>query len=365
MKIPIITDTHFGARGDSVPMQKSMAKFYERVFFPTIDQYECKTVLHGGDYVERRKFVNYHTANFAHGIYRDQLKRRGIHEHALVGNHDIFFKTSTEINSLEELYRLDTSITRYAQPAEIDIDGLGILLLPWITDNNREKSETLIATSKCKVVLGHLELSGFQMYRGLPAHDGMDPNIFDRFALVMSGHYHHRSENANIRYLGAPYPMIWSDYKDPRGFHLFDTDTLELEFIENPFSIFMRIVYDDEGKSHDYVKELVQSIQQKDSNFQDAYVKIVVKSKTQTYWFDLMMDSLYKMNAQDIIVVDDVIVNEDESETVVESTNVDTLGLMNDYVDALTINCDKARLKGYLQSKYQDAMTASQSVRLS
>jgi DNA repair exonuclease SbcCD nuclease subunit len=224
----------------------------------------------------------------------------------------------------------------------------------------------MIATSNASVVLGHLELTGFQMYRGLSMHaGGMDPNAFDRFGLVMSGHFHHKSQNGVINYLGAPYPMIWSDYRDPRGFHILDTDTLELEFIENPYSIFKRIVYDDEGKTHDYVKELVQSIQQKDGDYQDAYVKVVVKSKTQMYWFDLMMDSLYKMNAQDIIVVDDIVVNEDESETAIETTHVDTLGLMNEFVDTLSINCDKARLKSYLQTKYTEALAASQSVRLS
>ncbi len=94
-------------------------------------------------------------------------------------------------------------------------------------------------------------------------------------------------------------------------------------------------------------------------------MKVVVKTKTQTYWFDLMMDSLYKMNAQDIIVVDDIVVNDDDSESVVTATNIDTLALMNDFVDTLSITCDKTRLKGYLQGKYHEALASSQSVRLS
>lgn len=365
MKIPIICDTHFGARSDSVPMQKSMQKFYERVFFPKLDELGCTQLLHGGDSFDRRKYVNYQTANWVRENYREPLRKRRIQEHAIIGNHDIYYKSSTDINSVTELYRDDPNIIVYTHPVEIDVDGLGILMLPWITDNNRELSETMIATSKAQVVLGHLELSGFQMYRGVPHMGGMEASAFDRFGLVMSGHFHHKSEDGIIKYLGAPYPMIWSDYRDPRGFHIFDTDTLELEFVENPFGIFKRIVYDDEGKAQDYVKELVQSIQQKDGDYQDAYVKVIIKSKTQPYWFELVMDSLYKMNAQDIIVVDDVVVNDDDTESQVETTHVDTLGLMNDFIDSLTINANKTDLKTYMTQTYHNALNASKSVRMS
>jgi len=366
VKVAVITDTHFGARGDSPAMQKSQQRFLDKVFFPTIDDHGITRVLHGGDYGDRRKYVNYQTANFINAAYRTPLKKRGIVEDVIVGNHDIFYKSSTIVNSLEELYRFDPSAMRiYTQPTEIDVGGLGVLMLPWITENNREASEKSIATSKAKVVLSHLELNGFQMYRGMPHVGGMSAGMFERFGLVMSGHFHHRSSSGPVHYLGAAWPMIWSDYNDPRGFHIFDTKTMELEFIENPYSIFKRIVYDDEGQTHDYVKDLVQSIQEKDGDYQDAYVKVVVKSKTQSYWFNLMMDSLYKMNAQDIIVVDDIIVNDDDSETTIETTDVDTLGLMNEFVDALTISCDKPRLKTYLQTKYREAIEASQSVRLS
>ena len=45
--------------------------------------------------------------------------------------------------------------------------------------------------------------------------------------------------------LGNPYQMFWNDVDDKRGFHIFDTETNELEFIENPYTIFERIYYED------------------------------------------------------------------------------------------------------------------------
>lgn len=362
--VAIITDTHFGARGDTAPMRQSMRKFYERVFFPTLDAHNIKHVLHGGDYVDRRKYVNYETAQFIYDTYRAPLRARGVTEDVIVGNHDIFFKNTTALNAPRELYRDDPTINVYEGPMEIDVDGTGVLLLPWITDTNRDETYKRISDSRCSIVLGHLEVQGFQMYRGMPGLSGMSPDLFDRFELVMSGHYHHRSSKGPIQYLGAPYPMIWSDYHDPRGFHLFDTETHKLTFIENPYSLFVRIVYDDAEQPHSYVKNLVQGILAADSPHHDAYVKVVVHSKTQPYWFDLMMDALYKVNAQDVVVVDDIIVNDDNDEEEKQTPDVDTLTLMQEYVDSLSITCDREELMTYLQSKYHEAIAIHQSARL-
>lgn len=363
MKVAIITDTHFGVRNDSLPMQASMKKFLEHVFFPTLDEHHITRLIHGGDFFDRRKFVNFATARFVWESFAKPLADRGITQDVIVGNHDIYYREHTHLSSIDEMYR-HTPIAVHANPTEIEIDGLGMLLLPWITESNRERSLQLLHETSCSIVLGHLEIEGFQMYRGMPSIGGFSPKLFDRFDLVMSGHYHHKSQQGPIQYLGAAWPMIWSDYKDSRGFHIFDTDTKDLTFIENPYSIFCRIVYDDADKKHDYIKELVSQILAKDSNYHDAYIKIVVQSKNQPYWFDLMMDALYKVGAQDIIVVDDIVVNDDETETEQSSPNKDTIALMREYLDSTTISCDKDELFAYLSAKYQEAIAASQSSRL-
>lgn len=368
-KIAIITDTHFGARGDLVALHRNMQKFYDTVFFPTLDKYGVKEVLHGGDYTDKRQNMDYGTARFVHEHYRKHLRTRDIHEHVLVGNHDAYLKHTNDINSIEEMYRHDTDdVTVIKNPCEYHVAGEPFLLLPWICNDNREDSLRLIRESSCAVVLGHLELQGFQMYRGQPSETGLDPALFNRFELVMSGHFHHKSTHGPIHYLGAPYPMIWSDYRDPRGFHMFDTRTHELEFIENPYSIFVRLIYDDEGKKFDYIEDLITQITGTESPYRDSYIKIVVRTKTQPYWFDLLMDSLYKVNALDVVIVDDIIVNDDDSETVKpdeELKTVDTLGLMSEYVAGLSINCDKAELNAYLREIYCEAVDAEQSGRLS
>jgi len=363
--VAIITDTHFGVRSDAPAVYHHMRKFYDRVFFPTLEQRGITRVLHGGDYGDRRKYVNYGTARFIEDVYRKPLRDRQIREDVIVGNHDCFYRDSTEVNSIVELYRHDRSNLRvYTQPTEIDVDGCGILMLPWICGNNRDASLALIQQSSASVVLGHLEISGFQMYRGMPSHEGLDPAMFDRFSLVMSGHYHHKSQKAPIHYLGAPYPMVWSDYNDPRGFHLFDTDTQTLEFIPNPYTMFARLVYDDLDKPKSWITELVTKITASDSPYHDAYVKVVVKNKTQAFWFDIVMDALAKVNALDVMIVDDI-QSTDNDGVDMPSTDIDTLALMQEYVEGLSISCDKHELQSYLNRLYHEAVTASQSARLS
>jgi DNA repair exonuclease SbcCD nuclease subunit len=365
-KIPIITDTHFGARADSLPMQASMRLFYEKVFFPVVDQHQCRTMFHAGDWGERRKFLNTSTANFAYDVFQRPIDERGIDLHIVAGNHDCYYRESTRVNTIAEVYRHNANVHIYTTPQEVHIEGCDILVLPWIVDENRQQSLDLIRTSTCPIVLGHLEISGFQMFRGIPNHEGLTADMFDRFKLVMSGHFHHRTAGDPIVYLGAPYPMIWSDYNDPRGFHLFDTDTHTLEFIENPYSLFVKVIYDDRGQSHDYIRDLVQTVLAPDSPHHNAYVKVIVRSREQPYWYDMLLDSLYKVNAQDIIVVDDVVIHDEDEKDVTNhgTADVDTLTLMKEFVDSLAISCDRKELFAYLQSKYHEAMAASQSAKL-
>lgn len=365
-KIAVISDSHFGVRNDSAVVLEWQHKFLNDVFFPALDTHHVTHVLHGGDYGDRRKFVNFSTARFIEQAYRAPLRQRNIIEHVIIGNHDCFLRDSTHINSVEELYRHDPSLVIHSEPTEISIANTDILLLPWVCDSNRAASMKYIEHSRCAIVLGHLEISGFQMYRGMPNHEGLSPNLFDRFKLVMSGHFHHRSSNGLIHYLGAPYAMVWSDYRDPRGFHLLDTDTHELTFIENPYSMFARLVYDDADQPPSYIEQILADVTTAQSPYANAYVKVIVKTKTQPYWFDLLMDALAKVNAQDVIVVDDVQqahIDDPEAEHTA-SADIDTLSLMTEYVSDLSVTCDKMELQTYLQNTYREALTQSQSVRI-
>ena len=59
MKICLINDTHAGARGDSLLFNEFFFKFWEGTFFPYLKENNIKQIIHLGDVVDRRKYINY------------------------------------------------------------------------------------------------------------------------------------------------------------------------------------------------------------------------------------------------------------------------------------------------------------------
>jgi len=352
MKIALITDTHWGIRNDSPVMLNQMKKFLDEVFFPTIDSQDIDTVIHLGDLVDRRKYINYVTAKRLRDDFLEPLRRRNIDVHIIAGNHDTYFKNTNDINSLRELLdRKYPNINIYDNVAAemIFADKTKIFMLPWICDENREWCMKAIDETNAPILMGHLELNGFEMYRGQVNEHGDDPKIFDKFDLVCSGHYHTRSSRSNIHYLGTPAQYTWSDYGDTKGFYVLDTETRGLTFIENPYKIFFKFHYDDINKQMDEV--LVFDAAQ----YKDTYVKVIVKNKTNPYWFDLVIDKIEKSGPADIQIVEDHFnLNlEDDNDIVNEAE--DTITIIRKFVDSMNVNTDKKRVENIIQSLYIEA----------
>lgn len=367
MQIAIVADQHFGARNDSVPLQTAIGKFIDTIFLPTLEARHITHILNAGDVLDRRKYTNHGTLHFVHTRYREPLRRRGVIEHVCLGNHDLFLRDSNRVSAIVELSRHDETLRVYATPETIDIDGFQVLMVPWIISETEADTYTALKTSNAQMVIAHVPLRGFQEYRGQVCTEGLPPDVFSRFRRVLAGHFHHKSTIDNITYVGAFGHYIWSDYADERGFHIYDTDTDTLEFIENPYSLFVKLIYDDDGQSVAYSHQLLQQILAADSPYREAYVKLIVKSRTQPYWYDSVVDALYKVGVQDIVVVDDIVVADETANATIlpTTTDVDTLNLMQEYVTDLSISADKDALMSYLRDKYEEALSVSQSARLS
>ena len=354
MKIALINDTHFGARNDSEAFNNYFFKFYDNVFFPYLEEHNIKTLVHLGDIVDRRKFINFNTLNSFREKFVYRLGRMGIDTHVIIGNHDTYWKNTNEINSMTELF---TSFDGkyepwvYAKPKEVDFDGLKVLMLPWVNKGNEELAKETLKTTDAQIIMGHLEVVGFEMYKGAPNEYGTDPAVFNKFDIVMSGHFHHKSDNGTIFYLGAPYEMTWSDYQDPRGFHIFDTDTRELEHIRNPYRMFHKIFYDDENKTFE------EATQQEFSDYEETSVKVIVQNKTNPYWFDIVLDKLYKCNPLNVSIVEDFTdVSFEDEEGLVDQAE-DTMTILNKYIESLELKGDKQTLQTLLYDLYNEALT--------
>jgi len=345
MKIALITDTHFGARSDNLSFDNFFRKFYEEIFFPTLEQNKIQTIVHLGDIFDRRKYINFNTLKNCREYFFDELKRREIFMHLMVGNHDTFFKNTNAVNSPDLLLDSYDNIRCYAEPFELKDLKSDILLLPWICTENFQQCMDVIKNTQAPTLFGHLEISGFVMHRGQECEGGFDPAIFSKFERVFSGHFHHRSTKGNITYLGNPYELTWNDYDDPRGFHLYDTRSHELEFIENTHRMFHRIVYDDQQTVVDVSADSIR----------ERMVKLVVANKTDFSAFDAFVDRLYAANPLELKIIEDF--SEFEAEALDdENLNLeDTMTLLGQYVDSVETEADKDRLKTILKTLYVEA----------
>jgi DNA repair exonuclease SbcCD nuclease subunit len=356
MKIAIVTDTHYGARGDSSSFSNFFAKFYNEVFFPYIDEHKIDTVLHLGDVFDRRKYINFASLKHCKEYFFDNLAKRNIKTHIIAGNHDTFFKNTNDVNSPDLLLGEYPNITTYSTPHELNLDGTDILLMPWICSGNYNDCLKAIDDTKSQLLFGHFEISGFEMYKGSFNDGGFSSDTFSKFDMVLSGHFHHKSSRQNIHYLGTPYEITWSDYDDQKGFHIFDTHTRELTFVPNPLRMFYKVWYDDVNKSMEEV--IVDNFNQ----YRDSIVKVVVKNKTNPYWFDLYIEKLEKSGVIDLQVVEDHLnLNlEDDSDIINEAE--DTITILNKYVEQLELSTDKIKLENLLRSLYNDAVSLEHSL---
>ena len=350
MKILLITDQHFGVRNDSIHFHEYFSKFYKEFFFPYLEEQGISTIIELGDIFDRRKYVNFDTLIRCRDYWFDEISRRNIALHCIVGNHDIYFKNTNRVNAPQLLLGEYPDLFVYDTPTEVNIGGRDILMMPWINNENYEECMTVAKQSNCSVMMSHLELAGFEMYRGAVNDHGLSHREFDKFDLVCSGHFHHKSSKDNVHYLGSPYEMTWSDYNDDRGFHIFDTETNDLTYVKNPYTMFHKVFYDDTEKSEQEI------LKQDFSYIKDTYVKVVVKQKNNPYLFDVFVDKLNLQLPAHLQVVEDNfnLDIEDDSDIIDEAE--DTVSIIKKYIGNLNLDNPKP-VENLFYELYHDALS--------
>lgn len=344
MRSVIVNDTHFGFKADSPIMLDYSLRFFEEQLFPYMETNNINTLFHLGDVFDRRKYVNFKTLQQVRTRFFEPLAKRGIVCVAVCGNHDTYFRNKNTVNSLQELVAHYRNWTVISEPGSFaDPRCPNIVCLPWVNDENEEESRKVIDAKHGKIMMGHLELAGFQTTRGQFMDTGHDPAMFKEYDLVLSGHYHIKSERDNIRYLGTQYQLSFSDVWETKGFHVLDHDTLDLEFIENPERIFYTIDYDEDNPEVlDYPK------------YKDCFVKIFIKKHTKAPAFEKFMDKFYEVGTAELSITE---VLTPSADTVAVDIHKDTLQLLHEELDAIQdVSVDRKRLTAIMDAAYDHAL---------
>ena len=340
MRVAVITDTHYGARKGSTHLHNYFQLFYDNIFFPTLEREKIDTVIHMGDIFDSRKSIDYQSLEWAKQVVFEPLRKYKVY--AITGNHDCYYKNTNHVNSPELLLNDYSNISTFSKATEINIDGLDILLLPWINSENYDESLEAIQKSNSKVAMGHLEINGFKATRGHMMEDGMDTDVFSKFNAVYSGHFHTRSTDGKINYLGNPYEMYWNDVNDTRGFHIFDTDTITHAPINNPYKLFYNVYYEDTNH------QLFNT-----TEYENKIVKVIVRKKSSPKEFQKFIDKLYRSGVQDLKIVENFAIVENEEFDVEEDEN--TISILNRYIDEAEIEFDKGIVKNIFRDLYRQA----------
>lgn len=347
----MINDTHFGVRGDSPAFLDHQEKFFSEVFYPTIDEMGITTIIDLGDTFDRKKYVNFMTLDRATKFFFEPLIKRNIEYYGIVGNHSCYYTNTNEINSLTLLLKGYDKYHIYPiKPHELKIGSTKILLVPWIAKDNKDICIQAIQESSAHVLMGHLEIQGFEMQKGMTCVHGMNRSMFSQYEAVYSGHFHHPSKIGNITYLGAQYEMTWSDHGGKRGFHIFDTETRELQFIENPNHMFYKLTYDDTDMTLEDLSNLDVSA------LKGSYVKIIISNRTNPYLFDMFVSKISDVGAIDVKSVEDTLNLESTGmEDILDETK-NTQDILHDYIDTIDTIVDKTKVKAIVNTLYYEAM---------
>ena len=349
-KVCILGDTHHGMRSDSIHFHNLYSDFYTQTLFPFLREHKIDRIIQLGDLFDRRKFVNFQSLFLSKRYFFEPINNE-FKMYTLIGNHDAAYKNTIDVNSPTLLLGEYPNIKVFDKATTWQLFGVDVDFIPWICKDNEDEINTFIKNSKSKVCFGHFELAGFEMDRGNVCLEGMDRSILSKYDLVLSGHFHHKSSDGQIVYVGSPGEMTWADYGDKRGFHILDLNDLSLEFYENPHKMFHKIIYDD-------TQETIESIQEKEfDHYKDKMVKVIVTNKTNPYMFDIFFDKLYQSTPLDVSIVEDFIDYSEISEDDVVDEAEDTMTILDKYIDGLETSLDSMKLKNLMREIYNEAQS--------
>lgn len=322
MKIALLNDSHFGCHNASPVHDKHIKKFFDDVFFPNRDKFD--EILHLGDVFDNRKVLNIESIQSAKEYFFDRVRDYSIPMTILIGNHDSYYKNTIKTNSPATILREYENIKIIDSPQEYSFnDGGTVLLCPWVCEENEEDTFNLIKNTKAKVCFGHWEISGFKFSLTSEAKEGLSRTIFDKFDAVYSGHFHTKSSIGNIHYLGCQYGLTWADFGDKKYFHIYDTKTGEIESIENPNKLFVKIdVFDYKNKS-----------------VEDKIVRLVVSDDISKKDISIVVEEIAKKYPASLQVVDNTLYSNPEVEELSENIDIDdSKKIISDYIDRAEID---------------------------
>lgn len=359
MKIMLLGDTHLGARGDNQIVLDHFMSFYKNRFFPLLEEHKPDIVLQLGDLLDRRKFANFSTLNrirkeFLSPIVNDFKIPLWI----LVGNHDTYYRNTLEVNGIAQSFGdliQDGKIRLFDRPEETEAG----LIVPWICADNHDEVQSAVSSSASRFCFGHFELTGYDMYRGIPCEHGDNPDFLGRFEQVYSGHFHTHSRKRNICYVGTPYDIIWSDASDSKYVMMLDTEaeaSSREQWFENESKLHHKILLDSSRTKRSDIPDMDFAY------LKEKFVKLIILNGERPDVIELMSKAIRHVEPVSFTIIDSTFIGEgSESDAFERISHKDPLTALLDEIDLKFIdNAEKAnRLKSFANEIYNEALSGA------
>lgn len=347
MKIALIADQHFGARNNSNLFFDYFDRFYNDRFFPYLDEHGIDVILNAGDHLDNRKTINVLAGQRFSSTWIKNLCDRNIQEHSILGNHTVYYRNTNKVNSLDQFYKDKDNLHLYTvSPEEVEIGGIVWGMIPWITTDNKEECLEFIRTTKAQILFGHFEIIGFYMDGGHKCETGISVSELKRFDRVFSGHFHKKQTLNNVSYLGTPYDLTYADIGETKGFHVFDTETMDMEFIPFDEKLFYKFVYDDVENDYNFDEYDF-------SKLKGCFVKLIVSKRKDDAKYEILLDKLEEIGIYKLDIIETI-------EDAVYDNSVDmslsTIEIINNHIDSSDSVSEPEALKRIMGMVYTEAM---------
>ena len=235
MRVFFLADLHFGCRADNEIWLKDYSDYFYNVFLPLLkrEYKEGDIVCSLGDVFDNRSTIGINTINTVIDIF-EKMADICPDIRLIVGNHDIYNKSSNDVTSLNVLKYIK-GVKIYYKPEVEVIGGKTVLFHPWI--ENKEIQSKLLSKFNGDYIFGHLDVYGVESNtKGIKTRSENAVNMSEfKKAEVYAGHIHLRQDYKNIHYVGNPYCKVRGE-GNSKGITVLDIKTGKREFFENTYS---------------------------------------------------------------------------------------------------------------------------------
>ena len=360
-KIFLISDTHIGlGYPNSVDKWfKVHQEYFSDFFIPLLKERLSPgdIVVHLGDLFDNRNVIPINLLNYGMDVVEEISNIAPLH--IIVGNHDLWSKSASEINTIRP-FRWIPNVSIYDKTSKIEFNGVKICMMPYI-EKRLEQIKLINEFKDCDYLFCHSDLNGCKMHLTSVAHknsDKIDIEDFNFFRKVKSGHVHLVQSNKHFSFVGSPFQMDRNDYGDQKGIFIIDTNDDTEEFIPNNISpVFkkVRVVNEDDVIFLETLKDSKDYIDIAISN------NLLISNRKLRRKLEIILESNKFASVE---YIDDITNNLVEDELVNESVDNDVsidISIALDYEDyvkeyILKQSYDNDKFKSGIISEYNEVI---------